>query len=145
MLSGQTTEHEAEGINPELITACTALISVHCAACHSLIVNEMQPWCSSPSNWVIMGPAGNMETITAGGRGCPRGCARAARTPRLWRCKGEDKSQACQGEQKGGENFAFPSVIFGGFLCEFPSGIPRDNFLPALGTSEHSAKSSTSV
>ena len=147
LLSGQAAEHKAEGINPKLITGCTVLISVHSAACHSLIVNEMQQWCSSPSNWVIMEPARNMEMIAAGGSGYPRGCARAARTLRLWRCKGEDKSQGCQGEQRSGENFTFPSVLFGVFLCEFPSRIPRDNFLPALGRSEHSdtAQSSTSV
>lgn len=36
-LSEQTAEHEPEGINPELVTGCTVLISVH-----SLL---SQPYC----------------------------------------------------------------------------------------------------
>lgn len=71
-----------------------------------------------------------------------RCCARASRTLRLGRGKGADKSQGHQGEQNG-ESFAFPSAAFEGFLREFPSGIPRDNFLPALATGEHSDRDST--
>lgn len=61
--------------------------------------------------------------------------------------QGEHKSQGQQGEQNSAENFAFPSAVFGAFLRGFPSGIPRDNLLPALDTSEHgdTAQSSTSV
>lgn len=91
-----------------------------------------------------MEPAGNIEMIPARRERLPSVLCQGIKDTKTMKMQRRTQES---GEQTSGDNFAFPSVVFGGFPCEFPSGIPRDNFLPALDTSEHgdTAQRSTSV
>lgn len=107
----------------------------------ALLPNEIQQWCSSPSK--KMESAGNIEMIP--GQGEALGLCHSIRDTGIMKVQ-RTRVRATTESRRVVRALLFP-VLYLWFLCEFPPGIPRDNFLPALGMSGQSAtaQSSTSV